>query len=178
MFLTARWLFDGRTPEAFNDWCVEIEDGRIAAVGPLGEMNAAGDLVDLGDVTLMPGLIDAHQHLAFDASDDPVAHLQAADDAALMAQMREAALKALAASVTTVRDLGDRDYLSLTLRDHFATGETGPRILASGPPLTVTGGHCWFLGGEADGVEGVRWAVRERAARGVDVVKVMATGAT
>lgn len=88
---------------------------------------------------------------------------------------RQAAMRALAAGITTIRDLGDRNYLSLTLRDWFRE-ETGPRIIASGPPITVTGGHCWFLGGEADGEDGVRAAVRDRVARGVDVIKIMATG--
>jgi imidazolonepropionase-like amidohydrolase len=177
MFLTARRLFDGRTPEVFNDWVVEIENGRILDVGALPTSLPESEVVDLGDVTLLPGLIDVHQHLALDASDDPVAHLQAADDATLLLRMRQAAQRALAAGITTIRDLGDRSYLSLTLRDWFRNGdEIGPRIVASGPPLTVTGGHCWFLGGEADGVDGVRRAVRDRVARGVDVIKIMATG--
>jgi imidazolonepropionase-like amidohydrolase len=135
------------------------------------------DVVDLGDVTLLPGLIDIHQHLAFDASDEPVTHVEADDDAMLLLRMRQAAQRALAAGITTIRDLGDRSYLSLTLRDRFRNGqEIGPRIVASGPPLTVTGGHCWFLGGEADGIDGIRQAVRDRVARGVDVIKIMATG--
>ena len=179
MFLTASRLFDGRTPEVFENRFVEIEDGRIVDVGPVRALRpgTGSDVVDLGDVTLMPGLVDVHQHLAFDASDDPVAHLQADDDTTLLVRMGHAAQRALASGITTVRDLGDRGYLSLILRDRFRDGqEVGPRIVASGPPLTVTGGHCWFLGGEADGVDGVRRAVRDRAARGVDVVKIMATG--
>ena len=88
-----------------------------------------------------------------------------------------AALRALAGGVTTIRDLGDRNYVSLTLRDWFRSGaEVGPEILASGPPITVTRGHCWFLGGEADGADGIRQAVHDRASRGVDVIKIMATG--
>ena len=179
MFLTADRLFDGRAPQVFDHWAVEIEGDRIVDVGPFAAMRPGPDaeVVDLGDATLLPGLVDIHQHLAFDASTDAVAHLQATDDATLLVQMQEAAQRALAAGITTVRDLGDRGYLSLTLRDRFRDGEEiGPRIVASGPPLTVTGGHCWFLGGEADGVDGVRRAVRDRVARGVDVVKIMATG--
>jgi imidazolonepropionase-like amidohydrolase len=177
MFLTARRLFDGRTPEVFSNWAVEIDDGRILDVGPRRASLPESDVVDLGDVTLLPGLIDIHQHLAFDASDEPVTHVEADDDAMLLLRMRQAAQRALAAGITTIRDLGDRSYLSLTLRDRFRNGqEIGPRIVASGPPLTVTGGHCWFLGGEADGVDGIRQAVRERVARGVDVIKIMATG--
>jgi imidazolonepropionase-like amidohydrolase len=178
MLLTARRLFDGRTPEVLHDRVVEIADGRILDVVPRSKVaSGAADVVDLGDVTLLPGLIDPHQHLVFDASEDPVAQLQAEDDAALLHRMRRAAQRALAVGVTTIRDLGDRGYLALTLREEFGDGhEVGPRILAAGPPITVPNGHCWFLGGVAEGEEGIRRAVRERAARGVDVVKVMATG--
>ena len=84
MFLTARRLFDGRTPEVFSNWVVEIDDGRILDVGPLRASLPESDVVDLGDVTLLPGLMDIHQHLAFDASDQPVTHLEADDDAMLL----------------------------------------------------------------------------------------------
>ncbi len=135
------------------------------------------ELVDLGDVTLLPGLIDVHQHLAFDASSDPVSQLARDDDNALLLRMRLAAQRALAVGITTIRDLGDRNYVSLALRDWYLDGnEPGPRIVTSGPPITTKNGHCWFLGGEVDGIEGVRDAVRERAAHGVDVIKVMASG--
>jgi imidazolonepropionase-like amidohydrolase len=175
MFITGRQLFDGRVPEVRENWGVEVEAGRIVDVGPAP--GAGADVVDLGDVTLLPGLVDVHQHLVFDASDDPVGHLRASDDAALLEQMAGAAQRALAVGITTIQDLGDRGYLALTLRDRFRHGdEVGPRIVASGPPLMVTGGHCWFLGGEADGEAGVRQAVRDRVAHGVDVVKIMATG--
>jgi imidazolonepropionase-like amidohydrolase len=180
MLFRAHRLFDGRTPKVFRDWVVEVEDGRILDVGPRSQAASgsdAGAVVDLGDVTLLPGLIDAHQHLVFDASDDPVAHLQTADDAAVLQRMQRAAQRALAVGITTIRDLGDRNYLSLTLRDLFRDGhEVGPRILTAGPPLTVSGGHCWFLGGVADGEDGIRRAVRERVTHGVDVIKIMATG--
>jgi imidazolonepropionase-like amidohydrolase len=65
----------------------------------------------------------------------------------------------------------------LSLREEYRRGTTiGPELLVSGPPLTRRGGHCWFLGGEADGAEALVDAVNERAARGVDWIKVMATG--
>lgn len=180
MLLRADRLFDGLTPKIFHDWVVEVEDGRILKVGPRSRAGSGwgvGDVVDLGDVTLLPGLIDVHQHLVFDASDDPVAHLQAADDAAVLPWMHRAAQRALTVGITTIRDLGDRSYLSLVLRDLFRDGhQVGPRILAAGPPITVPGGHCWFLGGVADGEDGIRRAVRERVTHGVDVIKIMVTG--
>ena len=177
MYLTARRLFTGRTNELLEDRVLEIEGGRIATIRPRTSLPLSVEVVDLGDATLLPGLIDVHQHLAFDASTDPVAQLDADDDGALLLRMRLAAQQALAVGITTIRDLGDRNYLSLTLRDWFLDGsEVGPRIVGSGPPITTPRGHCWFLGGEAEGADGVRQAVRERVARGVDVIKVMASG--
>ena len=84
---------------------------------------------------------------------------------------------ALAGGITTVRDLGDRNYITLALRDELAGDPTaGPELLVAGPPITTTGGHCWFFGGEVDDPAKVRAAVAERADRGVDAIKVMATG--
>jgi imidazolonepropionase-like amidohydrolase len=177
MLLTARRLFTGPTNGLLEDQLLDVTEGRIADIRPLQQEPKSSEVVDLGDVTVLPGLIDVHQHLAFDASTDPVAQLDADDDLTLLLRMRAAAQSALAVGITTIRDLGDRNYLSLTLRDWFAAGaEVGPRIVASGPPITTPNGHCWFLGGSVDGPDGVRAAVRERAARGVDVIKVMASG--
>ncbi|RLU85032.1 amidohydrolase [Streptomyces griseocarneus] len=173
----ARSLFDGAGPELVERPLVLVEKGRIVDVRAGGEPPVGAEWVDLGDVTLLPGLVDTHVHLAFDASDDVVGSLRDADDEELLARMRAAGRATLAAGVTTVRDLGDRGYLALRLREETAKDPAaGPRVLASGPPVTVPGGHCWFLGGEAKGVEGLRAAVRERAERGVDVVHVMVTG--
>jgi imidazolonepropionase-like amidohydrolase len=175
--LAADRLFDTKSGQVLFDQIVEIEDGRISAVGPRKGGRADGEVIDFGDATLLPGLIDIHQHLAFDSSSDVVGHLQTDDDSALLLRMRLAAQRALSAGITTIRDLGDRNYLALSLRDWFALGcEPGPRILASGPPLTVTNGHCWFLGGEADDEAAIRRLIREHASRGVDVIKIMATG--
>jgi imidazolonepropionase-like amidohydrolase len=90
--------------------------------------------------------------------------------------MATAARNAVRGGVTTVRDLGDRGYLSLGLRDAAAYDRSLPTIVAAGPPITTPGGHCHSLGGEAIGVDGVRAAVRAHAAAGVDVIKIMASG--
>jgi imidazolonepropionase-like amidohydrolase len=138
---------------------------------------AGYELRDLGEVTLLPGLIDVHVHLGFDASPDPVAQMQADDDLTLLLRMRHFAHAALRGGVTTVRDLGDRNFLAVTLREWFRqNAEPGPEILAAGPPITPTGGHCHFMNGEADGELEVRRGVRLRVKRGVDVIKVMSTG--
>jgi imidazolonepropionase-like amidohydrolase len=168
-------LFDGtglvRNP------LVVVADGRFAevATGPRAVVPPGAEVVELPGATLLPGLVDTHVHLGFDASTDPVGTLVAQDDDELLAAMARAARAQLLGGVTTLRDLGDRSYLALELRDGAVPGPL-PTILAAGPPITTRGGHCHFLGGEVSGVGGVRAAVRERAERGVDVIKVMASG--
>jgi len=122
--------------------------------------------------------VDAHLHLCFDATGDPAGHLADTRDGLLREHMAEAARRALRAGVTTVRDLGDRGYLALDLRDSDPAGGAGPlpTIVAAGPPITTPGGHCHFLGGATSGERGLRAAVRDHAERGVDVIKVMASG--
>jgi imidazolonepropionase-like amidohydrolase len=176
--LRAARLFDGARVELLERPLLLIEDGRITGVES-GEIEPPDGthLVDLGDVTLLPGLIDVHVHLGFDASPAPAAQMMADDDATLVLRMRLAARRALAAGITTVRDLGDRGYLGIAVREWFRAGlEPGPEIVTAGPPITVTGGHCHFMGGEADGELELRRAVRTRVKRGVDVIKIMATG--
>ena len=170
-------LFDG--DRGFGPSTVLVSSGRIVDVDTTGAAPPAhADVLDLGDdVCLLPGLIDAHVHLAFNASADVIGGLAAVDDAKLLDQMAWAARQALQAGITTVRDLGDRSFLALRLRDRLdAWGDPGPHILASGPPITIRSGHCHFLGGVAAGVQALRAAVRERAERGCEVVTVMVSG--
>lgn len=171
--LTATLLFDGEDLTA--DAVVVIKGGRIVATGRAAAPRQGAEVVDLPGATLLPGLIDTHVHLAFDASDDPVGRLEARDDTDALAAMTTAARNALRGGVTTVRDLGDRGYLALKLRD--SGSEALPTILAAGPPITTQDGHCHFLGGAAvPRPDGVRAAVREHVGRGVDLIKVMASG--
>lgn len=157
-----------------DDPVVTLNGERIAAV-EFG-VTPPADAVDLTGATLLPGLVDAHLHLAFDASADPVAALAGRDDDETLDAMRTAAQNALRGGVTTVRDLGDRNYLALRLREE---GDHLPTILAAGPPITLPAGHCHYLGGEIEPTaEAMRAAVRERAERGVDIIKIMAGGGT
>lgn len=171
--LRAGWLLDGTSANRIPDPAVVIDGGTISAVGVVPE---GADVVDLPGATLLPGLVDSHVHLAFDASDDPVGHLAGRDDAAAFAAMTRAARLAARGGVTTVRDLGDRGYLTLAIREAAGSDRSLPTLVASGPPITTPGGHCHFLGGAAGGVDGVRAAVRAHAERGVDVIKIMASG--
>ncbi|MCW2544397.1 MAG: Xaa-Pro dipeptidase [Frankiales bacterium] len=160
-------LFDG---EAFVDeTTVVVRDGTVVEL----TREAPGlPLTDLGDdVTLMPGLVDAHVHLSFDASFDLVAGF-AVDDEQLLERMRESAAITLAAGVTTVRDLGDRSFLAARLGRELAD----LTVLAAGAPLTTPGGHCYFLGGEVADRAQMLAAVNARAEAGCSVVKVMVSG--
>ncbi len=175
LVLRAGQVFDGERSR--GQAAVLVQDGTIIGLDTIGTQPPDGaEVVDFGpDACLLPGLIDAHVHLAFDASDDVVASLAACEDEALSARMEAAAIQALRAGVTPVRDLGDRNYLSVGLGKGRPPG-TIPHILAAGPPVTTIGGHCYFLGGEAQGHAALRAAVRERAERGCDLVKVMVSG--
>ena len=110
-------------------------------------------------MTVMPGFIDAHVHLAFPDPDAPVA------DEVLEAGAAERAAAALAGGVTTVRDLGSADGIALELRDAVRAGRIpGPRILAAGAPITTTRGHCHWFGEHADTGEELVAAVERLAA--------------
>jgi len=171
--LRAAWLFDGMSSALIRDPVVVIEDSTILGVGSGGRAPEHGTVIDLPGATLLPGLVDTHVHLAFDASADPVGNLARRHDSEVAEAMARAGRAALRGGVTTVRDLGDRGYLSLGLRGRADL----PTIVAAGPPITTPGGHCHYLGGTAaPTIEGVQAAVREHAARGVDVIKIMASG--
>jgi imidazolonepropionase-like amidohydrolase len=166
--LRAAQLFDGRdlVPEAV----VVIKGEAIVSVGD-GALNGM-EIVDLGDATLLPGLIDTHQHLVFNCAGTLEEQVAGMTDAELIERARANATTALRAGITTIRDLGDRNFVTLSLRGD----KTLPTILSAGPPLTPEGGHCWFLGGCCTGTDGLVAAVAERKRRGCDAVKIMVTG--
>jgi len=167
MILEADRVFDGRSI---------VTPGRVAVAD--GVITAVGDLVEgvpderLDGQTLLPGLVDCHQHLVFDGDGTFEEQVGRLDDDGLRERARVNARHALEGGVTTLRDLGDRGFVTLGLRDDSSL----PTILVSGPPLTVVQGHCWYLGGECEDGDALLAGVRERHERGCDVVKIMATG--
>ncbi len=171
--MRAAWLFDGTSATLRARPMLVFEGGRIVTVDYQVDPPPDADVVDLAGATLLPGLVDTHVHLAFDATADPVSNLARRDDDQALAAMTAAARVAAHGGVTTVRDLGDRDYLSLRLADQVGL----PTVVCAGPPITTPGGHCHYLGGVAAlGPAGMRAAVRDHVERGVQVIKVMASG--
>ncbi|MEC3977745.1 metal-dependent hydrolase family protein [Amycolatopsis sp. H20-H5] len=174
--IRAAGLFDGQKYLA-GPVLVLSENGSVIDVDCSGVLPPEhADLLDLGDLTLLPGLVDAHTHLSWEPRGNPE-HLLSEDSERLLARARLHADQALSAGITTLRDLGSRGFDLLSLREDYRRGRAvGPELLVSGPPITPSNGHGWFLGGVADSLDQVIAAVAERARRGVDWVKVMATG--
>ena len=168
--LRAAQVFDGT---AFLGAGTVVVDGeRIVDVKPgFGELPRGVEITTYAG-TLLPGLVDCHVHLVSSGDLGALERAGTASDEELDAQIRASLAASAARGVTTVADLGDRRYRTLAARALPGM----PRVRAAGPPLTVPDGHCHFLGGVAVGVDGVREQVAEHVARGVDVLKVMASG--
>src|SRR6266566_1348503 len=177
-----------RTGELRANQAIVIEGDKISQIAPSSEVTAAaGDAtIDLPDATLLPGLIDMHTHLTFDLNSLGYQGLSISTAREALHGARNAR-RTLDAGFTTVRNLGAKNYADIALRDAINDGDVvGPRIVASGPALGITGGHCdenllppafHFEGeGVADGVEGVQHKVREVIKYGAEVVKICATG--
>jgi imidazolonepropionase-like amidohydrolase len=175
--IRARRVFDGQRVPA-DAGAVLVDGGRIVGITPAGEPVAEGwEVAEFPGATLLPGLIDTHVHLCGDGGPNALERLGEIGDDELTAVIESALRQHLSAGVTTVRDLGDRRWAVIDWRDrHRASGAGLPTVLGSGPPITSVRGHCWNMGGEVAGVAQLRAAVRERAERGVDVVKIMASG--
>lgn len=171
--LRSRVAFDG---DRFLEGgaTVLVEGSEIAGVEPFGFESSEGVEVSTYDGTLLPGLIDAHVHLVADGSVGSLEAAGTASDEDVDGVIARTLAQHMASGTTTVRDLGDARYRSLTFRDAAAPGV--PRIVASGPPFTVTDGHCHYLGGVAEGPDAIRAAMADHVSHGVDVVKVMASG--
>jgi imidazolonepropionase-like amidohydrolase len=192
--IKAARLFDGRSDHWVRDGVVVVAGGKIQAVGAGVAVPAGAQVLDLGDVTLLPGLIDCHTHLSFESSDDFTRDTVTR----LRRDVAEAAIRATAnarhtlmAGFTTVRDVGSSDFIDVGLRNAIRDGVIpGPRMLVAVHMLGARGGHADGAGfafkrlGEEPGIEhGIasgpdqfRDAVRFCVKYGADVIKVGATG--
>ena len=164
--------FDG---EQFLPGATVVVDGDqiVGVEAYAAELPAEVEVTEYSG-TVLPGLVDAHTHLVADATIGGLERAGSMSDDALDEVILSSLRSHAAHGVTTVRDLGDVAYRTLLFRDVPGM----PRVVASGPPITTAGGHCHFLGGAVRGTsqEDLRGAVAERVGRGVDVVKVMASG--
>jgi imidazolonepropionase-like amidohydrolase len=177
--LRADLALTGRPGECFTGGEVLIDGPRIAHAGVRGSTPEVPgtEVVDLPGCTLLPGLIDSHVHLGFDRAVDPVTRRSGEGDAHLLLRMAENCRKLVSVGVTTARDLGGRDFLEIALRDAIEAGlAVGPHLVVATRPITNTGGHCWYMGGEADTEADIRRVARENLRAGADLLKVMATG--
>jgi imidazolonepropionase-like amidohydrolase len=189
LVIHAGHLLDVKSGKMLDNVTVVIDGDKITTVsggsGSQSDNPAGARVINLPNATLLPGLIDAHTHLTFDPNfgyqelgvSIPKEALIGAKNARIT----------LEAGFTTVRNVGASGYTDIALRDAINEGMVpGPRMMASGPALSITGGHCdqnllpyeWHAksDGAADGVEGVQHKVREIIKYGADVIKVCATG--
>jgi imidazolonepropionase-like amidohydrolase len=170
--LRAARMLDVRRGELINDAVVVVEGDKIVAAGSRLPVPTGARVIDLGDATLLPGLIDAHTHITYHF--DESGHFGARGDASADVTFKYAAENArrtLEAGFTTIRNLGAGARADLRLRDAIKRGEVpGPRIVASGEPLLPD-----ELGGETDAptrLALVRRFVAARAREGADVIKI------
>ena len=166
-----------------------VENGLITQVLPSSERNNYPVTIDLSEYTVLPGLIDAHTHIAFNSYDKSIDYYELGIPAYGIIGAQNAK-KTLEAGFTTIRDLGAPFYTDIAIRDAIARDWIpGPRVYASGPSLSITGGHGSWESGLAphielkvkpspavDGPDEVRKQVRMHLKYGVDVIKINATG--
>jgi imidazolonepropionase-like amidohydrolase len=154
---------------------VVARDGEITRVEPATEVDA-DTTIHADGAYVAPGLVDAHVHLMMDAGPDPASDTDRST-ASLTYRAASNLRDALAAGVTTVRDLGAPDGIALEAAAAVDEGVLpGPRVVACGQNVVMTGGHGHWFGREADGRGEIRKAVREQLKAGAGVVKCMATG--
>jgi len=181
-------ILDVRTGAMLTGQAVVIEGDKIARIVSTGDTKpGAGDtIIDLPNATLLPGLIDAHTHLTSDTRHGGYLALGISVPRRALYGARNARVT-LEAGFTTVRNVGAPGYSDIALREAINDGDLpGPRMIASGPAIGITGGHCdnnllpfeyhRSSDGVADGIDGVQHKVREVIKYGASVIKICATG--
>ena len=179
-------LLDVRTGKTLTNQTIGVEGDKIVSVGSAAGAPAGATVVDLPNATVLPGLIDAHTHLTFDQGATGYSGLGISTPREALVGAKNARIT-LMAGFTTVRNVGASGYSDVALRDAINAGDVpGPRMIVSGPALSITGGHCdnnllpfeyhATDEGVADGIEAVQHKVREVIKYGADVIKICATG--
>jgi imidazolonepropionase-like amidohydrolase len=182
-------LLDVRSGHMLSDQIVVFDDiGAVTAVGPAAstKLSAGVSAIDLSSATCLPGLIDVHTHITLDPSGSGYEALGISVPREAVTGVKNARTT-LHAGFTTIRNVGAGSYTDVAVRDGINAGEIeGPRMLVSGPPLGITGGHCdndllpFEYHDKAQGVADGPWAarakVREVIKYGADVIKVCASG--
>jgi imidazolonepropionase-like amidohydrolase len=191
--LRAARMIDGTGAPTVSNAAIVVTDDRIVAVGPASAVTvpAGARVLDLGDVTLLPGFIDAHTHIIGRTLGDPLRDVAIVKDYASYGAILGVAnaRNTLMAGFTTIRVVGTRNFDDMALRQAITDGRVpGPRMENAGNLIGITGGHCDENGfrpgliqlgpadGVADGPEQIRTAVRYQVKSGADVIKMCATG--
>jgi imidazolonepropionase-like amidohydrolase len=172
-------VVDGQYDDLRPALDVTVDGDRIVGVEaahPAGSIPAGATVIDGAGRTLLPGLVDCRVHYALDpTSGDGFGPARDETEAAVVVRAAGNARRALEAGVTTARSGGTQGRLDFLLRDAIAAGHVlGPRLLAAGPALTVTGGHGREYGREVDGPDAFVGAVRANVRDGADVISVVA----
>lgn len=179
LFRAAR-IADAQTGGWVEGAAVLVEGERIVDVVRSGELPGEWSAVeahDLGEVSLLPGFVETHTHMHFPSPLDYRDIAQPEPVERMLIRATANMRRLLMSGATTARDTGSRDDVALAVRAALRDGiAPGPRLLVTGAPITTSGGHYWFLGGEADTTDEVVRRVRERKRLGVDAVKIMASG--
>jgi len=176
-------VIDGVTDSPREGMAVGFSEGRILWTGRRGDVeNSQSDtpreILDFPGATLLPGLFDLHTHtnMPGDGRTGEEVERDDSDDVRLLRAASNVG-DALSTGVTSLCDCGSWNRTAYSLKQGISQGlVNGPRTLVSGPPLTITGGHLWFMGGQVDGIDGIRAAVRQRVMDGADFIKVAASG--
>jgi len=170
-------IIAGTGAEALLDYAILVENDRIHAVVPWQDGKFDGDVLDLGDVTLLPGFIDTHLHITLDPTNPDGYYDPDQDPYEIILRTVGNAQSALRAGITTLGDCGARNEIIFPVQEAIKKGViVGPRVLTSGNPIVPAGGHgADRVGRIASGIDEIRDAVRQQAEAGADFIKVMAT---
>jgi imidazolonepropionase-like amidohydrolase len=161
--------------EVIENGFVQIENGKIVAVGPMADLSSGTPYINCAGTTIIPGMMNSHAHLAWDGVHDLAR--QSMDDAPEISAYKAAGnmLKSLRAGITLVRDLG-MNQSNFFAKQAVAQGIfPGPRLLICGEAIIQTGGHTYWCCREASGADEMRRAVREQVRGGADLIKIMAS---